>query len=57
MTLEEDEIQEEENESFWMSIKLGKVPQCELCHGILRPDVVFFGEVFEIFFQTPLLSI
>jgi len=22
-----------------------EVPECEMCHGILKPDVVFFGEM------------
>jgi NAD-dependent deacetylase len=27
-----------------MSVDMGKLPQCRLCGGLLRPDVVWFGE-------------
>jgi NAD+-dependent protein deacetylase SIR2 len=26
------------------NVKAGKVPRCEDCHGLVKPDIVFFGE-------------
>ncbi len=32
------------NESMFALVKGGKVPRCERCAGVLKPDVVLFGE-------------
>mmetsp|Transcript_30571 Transcript_30571/g.47554 ORF Transcript_30571/g.47554 Transcript_30571/m.47554 type:complete len:146 (-) Transcript_30571:379-816(-) len=29
---------------FWSSIEIGRVPQCDKCGGVVRPDIVLFGE-------------
>ncbi|XP_015992682.1 NAD-dependent protein deacetylase sirtuin-3, mitochondrial isoform X1 [Rousettus aegyptiacus] len=31
-------------ESFWADVLVDRVPRCSVCTGIVKPDIVFFGE-------------
>lgn len=30
--------------AFWAAVEQGAVPRCAVCTGVVRPNVVFFGE-------------
>ncbi|CAL1713217.1 unnamed protein product [Somion occarium] len=47
-----------DNEKLRQHIKAGTVAYCERCHGLVKPDIVFFGEAMPMAFHRsiPLLQ-
>ncbi|XP_066108623.1 NAD-dependent protein deacetylase sirtuin-3-like isoform X3 [Saccopteryx bilineata] len=31
-------------EDFWAAVRGGSIPRCAVCTGVVKPDIVFFGE-------------